>query len=171
MKKEDPPASLVAMNYNGGSITLNIHLSSSSEKHPSKNLCHHPSRAKRLTQCLTCFEIPFLRVQARLIRVIYGDSDRLSDKYCNPETKSLHLYHKKIIHYNSNFAVILRMARQCTKSKFIFCKMFIKFNICGSYNLTNNIYLTTKKMAKKEKKRVFIHIHILLFCWFIHKKN
>lgn len=26
MKKEDPPASLVAMNYNGGSITLNIHL-------------------------------------------------------------------------------------------------------------------------------------------------
>lgn len=92
MKKEDPPASLVAMNYNGGSITLNIHLSSSSEKHPSKNLCHHPSRAKRLTQCLTCFEIPFLRVQAWLIRVIYGDSDRLSDKYCNPETNSLHLY-------------------------------------------------------------------------------
>lgn len=115
-------------------------------------------RAKRLTQCLTCFEIPFLRVQARLIRVIYGDSDRLSDKYCNPETKSLHLYHKKIIHYNSNFAVILRMARQCTKSKFIFCKMFIKFNICGSYNLTNNIYiLPQKKMAKKEKKRAFIH--------------
>lgn len=141
MKKEDPPASLVAMNYNGGSITLNIHLSSSSEKHPSKNLCHHPSRAKRLTQCLTCFEIPFLRVQAWLIRVIYGDSDRLSDKYCNPKTNSLHLYHKKIIHYNSNFAVILRMARQCTKSKFIFCKMFIKFNICGSYNLTNNIYI------------------------------
>lgn len=95
MKKEDPPASLVAMNYNGGSITLNIHLSSSSEKHPSKNLCHHPSRAKRLTQCLTCFEIPFLRVQAWLIRVIYEDSDRLSDKYCNPETNSLHLYHKK----------------------------------------------------------------------------
>lgn len=46
MKKEDPPASLVAMNYNGGSITLNIHLSSSSEKHPSKNLCHHPSGQK-----------------------------------------------------------------------------------------------------------------------------
>lgn len=36
--------------------------------------------------------------------------------------------------------------------------MFIKFNICGSYNLTNNIYiLPQKKMAKKEKKRAFIH--------------
>lgn len=34
--------------------------------------------------------------------------------------------------------------------------MFIKFNICGSYNLTNNIYILPqkkkKKMAKKEKK-------------------
>lgn len=66
-----------------------------SVKHTPKNLCHHPSQAKRLTQCQTCFEIPFLRVQAQLIRVIYGDYDRLSDKYCNPETNSLHLYHKK----------------------------------------------------------------------------
>lgn len=169
MKKEDPPASLVAMNYNGGSITLNIHLSSSSEKHPSKNLCHHPSRAKRLTQCLTCFEIPFLRVQARLIRVIYWDSDRLSDKYCNPETNSLHLYHKKIIHYNSNFAVILRMARQCTKSKFIFCKMFIKFNICGSYNLTTvTIFISYHKKKWQKRKRKEHSSTALLFSWFIH---
>lgn len=36
--------------------------------------------------------------------------------------------------------------------------MFIKFNICGSYNLTNNIYiLPQKKIEKKEKKRAFIH--------------
>lgn len=34
--------------------------------------------------------------------------------------------------------------------------MFIKFNICGSYYLTNNIYiLPQKKMAKKEKKEFF----------------
>lgn len=47
------------------------------------------------------------------------------------------------------------MARQSTKSKFIFCKMFIKFNICGSYNLTNIIYiLPQKKIAKKGKRGI-----------------
>lgn len=61
------------------------------------------------------------------------------------------------------------MARQSTKSKFIFCKMFIKFNICGSYNLTNNIYLTTKKNGKKGKEKS-IHPQFFYFADLYIKK-
>lgn len=166
MKKEDPPASLVAMNYYGGSITLNIHLSSCSVKHTPKNLCHHPSQAKRLTQCQTCFEIPFLRVQAQLIRVIYGDYDRLSDKYCNPETNSLHLYHKKNNPLQFQlfffFLVVLRMAWRSTKSKFIFVKCLSSLTYEEAITYLTILISSHKKMVKKRKKEY--SSTILLFC-------
>lgn len=47
--------------------------------------------------------------------------------------------------------------------------MFIKFNICGSYNLINNIYFIIKKMVKKEKKRVFIYSFFILLIYILKK--
>lgn len=35
--------------------------------------------------------------------------------------------------------------------------MFIKFNICGSYNLTNNIYILPQKKNDKKGKEKSIH--------------
>lgn len=62
------------------------------------------------------------------------------------------------------------MARQSTKSKFIFCKMFIKFNICGSYNLTNNIYILPQKKNSIKGKEKSIHPQFFYFADLYIKK-